>query len=238
MFQKFRASLADRKKVNQIKKKIHLAYELIYTEKYDLMQESEQENFIQKLTNTSNQIQLLESYFIVNRITKYSLPITENGIADVKQELDNINLKLNSTSNNLRTELQEAYLESEKAKMSCNLLIKQQHLITGKAAFDEDPYSFQGMIYKMEKAGRSPISLSELEKLKNLRDQLNESQKKIDAKDLELEELNNEIGELKKLKEEIEKSSLQEVEQSLLKDMKLVSDIEKLLGTNGKGEDL
>jgi uncharacterized protein YhaN len=50
------------------------------------------------------------------------------------------------------------------------------------------------MIYKMEKAGRSPISLSELEKLKNLRDQLNESQKKIDAKDLELEELNNEIG--------------------------------------------
>ena len=238
MFQKFRASFADRKKVKQIKKKIHLAYELIYTEKYHLMEEVEQEKFIQKVSGTSNPIQLLESYFIVNRITKYSLPISENGLADLKQELDNIKLKLNSSSKNLQRELQEAYLACEKAKMSCNLLIRQQHLITGKKAFDEDPYSFMGMIYNVEKAARSPISLPELEKLKDLHDQLNEAQKKIDARDLELEELNNEIAELKQLKEEIEKSSLEEVEQSLLKDMKLVSDIENLLNQNSKNEDL
>lgn len=206
MFQKFRANLADKKKVKRIKKKIHLAYKLIYSEKYDFMQQSEQEKFIQKLTNTSNQIQLLENYFIVNCITKYSLPINEIEIAYLKQELDNIKLKLNSTSNNLRIELQEAYLKSEKAKMSINLLFKQQHLITGKAAFDEDAYSFQGLIYKMEKAGRRPISLLELEKLKNLWDQLYELQKKIDEKELELEEFKTEIEELKKLKEEIDKN--------------------------------
>lgn len=245
MFQKFRARFADRKKVKQIKKKIHLAYELIYTEKYDLMEDVEQEKFIQKVSGTSNPIQLIESYFIVNRITKYSLPISENGIADLKQELDNIKLELNSPSKNLQgesqdlqRELQEAYLVREKAKVSCNLLIRQQHLITGKKAFDEDPYSFMGMIYSVEKAARSPISLPELEKLKDLHDQLNEAKKNIDARDLELEELNNEIAELKQLKEEIEKSSLEKVEQSLLKDMKLVSDIENLLNQNSKNEDL
>ena len=208
MLQKFWANLENKKKLNQIKNKINLIYELIYSEKYNLTEDAEQERFIRKISGTHNPIQLLESYIVVNRITKYSLPISEYGIADLKKELENIKLKLNSSSSNLQAQLQEAYLESEKAKMSCNLLIKQQHIISGKAAFDKDPYSFIGMIYKMERAGRSPISLPELEKLKSISDQLHKKHQKVEEMELEQKELNNEIEELTRLKEQIKKNSL------------------------------
>ena len=71
MFQKFRSKLENRKKENQIRKKIKLAYELIYNEIYNLSETAEQEKFILKIAGSHNPIQLLESFIIVRRITKF-----------------------------------------------------------------------------------------------------------------------------------------------------------------------
>ena len=84
--------------------------------------------------------------------------------------------------------------------MSCDLIFRQLHITSGKAAFNKDPYSFEGMIYKLEKAAKSPISLSELEKLKSISDQLRQQNQKLEEIELEQKVLNDEIIELQQLK--------------------------------------
>ncbi len=241
MFQNIRARLQKRKKIKKIKAIIQFANELIYSEKYNLDLESEQEKFIQKLSTTPDEIQLLETYRIVNRITKDQISLDDKAIEDLYEELENLKHELSLSANNshlheLNIQLQKTYLESEKLKMHVNFLIIQQHINSGKKAFKQNSYSFQGKIYELERTAKGPATAEERSKIKNLTDGIIDMNEQLKKNELEKKELNKEIEDLNKLNDMIKNGGLEEFEQSLLRDMKLVSDLEKLHNENPKGE--
>lgn len=241
MFQKLLAGYQKRKKVKKVKNTILIINKLIYDEKYDLNEESGMEKFIREISGPSDKISLIQIYMIVNRITRANIPIGDEGILMLNQELEDIRLKLilspkGSTElneahlkkNKLKIQIQQSYLELEETKMHVNLLIRQQHIDNGKKKFKKDPYSFEGQIYKLEKVGKRPSSLEDLNGIKKSVDRMNESNLRLEEIQSQQKELGDEIETTNSLKDTLKDRTNEEIELIILKDSKLVSDLEKL----------
>lgn len=199
MFKEILASFKIKKKIKQITSSIKLINELIYSEKFDFNQSSDQEEFFEKISPTKDKIKLYQVYKIANRLTKSQSSMGFNEIIDLIKETETMELNSSSKSlemTKLNLQLQEGYLKAEKLKIQLNLFIIQQHISNGKKAFKEDPYSFEGIIYRMEKAGKRAITLKEMIKVKELRDNMKTENDKLEEINLKQKELNDEIEEV------------------------------------------
>lgn len=247
MFQNLLAGYRKRKKIKNTKHTIQFINELIYNGKYDLSEDSERKKFIGEISGTSDKIQLIQIYIIVNRITKAQLHIRDEQILLLNDELESIKIKLSLSPKDLESskvsaelnkaylklnkaniQMQQAYLESEETKMHINLLFRQQHITSGKNEFRRNPYSFRGLIYKLEKVVKRPSTSEELTEIKESVDKLNEANLHLKETQTQQKELNDELEDLNRLNNTFKDLTIEEIEQSILRDSKLVSDIEKL----------
>lgn len=247
MFQNLLAGYRKRKKIKNIKHTTKIINELIFNEKYDLREDSERKKFIRDISITSDKIQLIQIYMIVNRITKTQVHISDEQILLLNDELESIKIKLSLSPeylesakesselneiylkmSKLNIQIQQIYLESEEAKMHVNLFIRQKHIDSGKKEFKKNPYSFQGIIYKLEKVGKRPSTSEELTEIKESVDELNEVNLQLKENESQQKELIDELEDLNRLHNKFKDMTIEEIKQSILRDSNLVSDIEKL----------
>jgi hypothetical protein len=87
---------------------------------------------------------------------------------------------INKIQSKIRNEeILKAELELEKAKLKVNLLIMDIYVKAGKREFENNEYSYRGMIYRVEKAKKAPASPKEKDELIKQADKLNVLEKQI-----------------------------------------------------------
>lgn len=165
---------------SNINKIINLAYSIIFSEKYDLSTDSGVESFRKEFEdNFKNSIETLQAYSLINPVLYNQIPI---------EEIDNYQ-KINGTSfiellNDIHSksrneEILKAELELETSKLKVNLLLMDIYVKAGKREFENNEYSYRGMLYRVEKAKKAPASLEEKDEFKKRADKLNELEEQI-----------------------------------------------------------
>lgn len=158
----------------KLKRKVKLAYSIIFSEKYNFAEENGFENFRKEFeANIISQIDLLQIYTLINIIFYYQVPIEELENFQKDNEINFLALLNDIRIRNNYDELLNLNLEMEKAKLEVNLQILDIHIKAGKREFSKDEYSFSGLIYRAEKSKKAPTSLKEKAKLRKLTDKLN-----------------------------------------------------------------
>ncbi len=67
----------------------------------------------------------------------------------------------------------------ETTKLKINLLIMDIYIKAGKRECNQNEYSYRGMIYRVKKVKKAPVSLEVKDKLKKRADKLNELDEQI-----------------------------------------------------------
>lgn len=147
---------------------VKLSHNLIFSEKYDLSSETEVEKFMAEIENIcKNKIEVLQSYLIINSLLKYSfVSIEETDLSSLIFLINDFQYKSNDD------ELLSLKIQVEEAKLRINLLMIDAHVKAGKEAFEKNEYSYEGMIYRLEKAKKSGANLEEKKEFKNISDEI------------------------------------------------------------------
>lgn len=164
-------------------KAIKLSYNIIFSKKYDLSTQEGVRLFKNEIKlSCKNKLEILQSYSIINHVLYDLISITEIDLIYF------INLMKAVQDKRRNDEILSLEIEMEETKLEINLLIVDTHIKTGKKEFSKNEYSYRGMIYRIEKAKKSPITLSDKQEIKNISNEL----------DVLGEELKNIDEELKK----------------------------------------
>lgn len=159
-----------------IKKIAKYADSLIYSEKYNLSEESEHSRFKKEIEHKCGSgIKLLHAYTVLNHITYHRVAIEDVNMEFLVDEIRNV---ANEPKDN---KLLSLLIKVEEAKLAANLLIMDIYLKAGKKAFDENEYSYRGIIYKAERANKGTLKKQDEETLKNLSDKLSGLESQSDA---------------------------------------------------------
>ena len=152
----------------QILRVVKLSHNLIFSEKYDLSIETEVEKFKIEIKNIcKNQIQVLQSYLIINSILQYTcVSIEETNLSSLSFLINDFQYKSKDE------ELLSLKIQVEESKLSINLLMIDAYVKAGKEAFEKNEYSYKGMIYRLEKAKKSAATLEEKKEFKNISEEI------------------------------------------------------------------
>ena len=196
MLKEILASFKLKRNIKEIMNTIKFINGLIYSEKFDFNREADEEEFFNKITTSSNRNKLCQLFKIANRITRSRESLEFVEAIELIKERDLMEAKLkafskNSDMTNLINQELDNCIELNKLKIRVNLMVLRGHILGGKEAFKKDPYSFQGIIYQMEKAGKRAITFKEMSKIKEMRDELELSNKKLEEINLKRKQLND-----------------------------------------------
>lgn len=173
MIKKIFEYFKNQKAKSDIKKIINLTYSIIFSEKYDLSTDRGVENFRKEIEDIfKNGIETLQAYSLINPVLYNQIPIEE---IENFQKINGINFiellnKIHSKSRN--EEILKAELELETTKLKANLLLMDIYVKAGKREFEQNEYSYRGLIYKVEKVKKAPASPEEKDEFKKRADKL------------------------------------------------------------------
>lgn len=158
-----------------IRKIAKYADSLIYSEKYNLSEESEHSRFKEEIEHKCGSgTNLLQAYIVLNHTTYHRI-----AIEDVNMELLVAEI-MNAVSKPKDDKLISLLIKVEEAKLAANLLIMDLYLNAGKKAFDENEYSYRGIIYKAERANKGTLKKKDEESIKILSNDLSELESQSD----------------------------------------------------------
>jgi len=228
MYKKLLYYLLKRKNKRHIKKIAKITNEIIYSEKYDLAIQANQQKIINEVLAKNNSFNLVTVYITINYTLRDKSPLDDLDVEDIYNQSEEIakNIYKSNDINLLRS-----YIDSESLKMGESLLKTKRYLENGKKAFGENPYSFFGALYKFEKVAKGPSTYEEAKRLKELCDKITDDVLEYKQIAVKQKELKDEIAELTKINAMIKNGNLNEFEESILKEKKLIEELEKKLNS-------
>jgi hypothetical protein len=174
MFKNIIKNFKLNKEKKQIMKVIKLSYNILFSEKYDLSTEEGVRLFKKEIElMCKNRIEILQSYSIINPILYDLISIVEVDLIYF------VNLNKEILNKRRNDEILSLEIEMEETKLEINLLIVDKHIKTGKEECSKNEYSYRGMIYRIEKVKKSPMSLSEKQEIKTISNDLDVIEEKI-----------------------------------------------------------
>ena len=151
-----------------LKRSIKLAMEAIYSEQFDM------DAVTRMLAGTNDPGQLLRAYIAIQIATQLTDSLNQADIDHALKELRSSGQRLDQPDFQkilaLRKELAEVFW-----------LQKTKKILERKLALQNNPYSYDAAIYRLEKAGKGPTAPQEREKYRKLAEEIEESEKKLDA---------------------------------------------------------
>jgi hypothetical protein len=148
----------------QIRRRIKLATEVIYSEKFDL------NALVRNLVPNNKSLNLLCAYIAIRFAADTKLG-REIQMDDVLRDIRSSEVLLNEP------ETCQSILELRKTEAEVSLLKAEIEIATDRLAPE---YSYKGIIYRAEKAKKGPLSHQERQQLKVFSEQLNEVERKIE----------------------------------------------------------
>ncbi|NLT52778.1 MAG: hypothetical protein GXX85_17885 [Ignavibacteria bacterium] len=180
MFKKIIEYFKIRRTEARIKRTIKLAYSIVFTEKYDLSGDSGVDDFKNEIEVTcKNQIEILQAYSLINPLLYNQIPVEE---IENYQRISGVYFidLFNKIKYKERTdEILSLEMQIEENKLKINLLLLDTYVKAGKRENDKNEYSFRGMIYRLEKAKKSPATPEEKDEFKKKAEKINSLEKQI-----------------------------------------------------------
>ena len=151
-----------------LKRSIKLAIEAIYSEQFDM------DAVTRRLASTNDLGQLLRAYIAIQIATQLTDPLNQ---ADIDHALK----ELRSSEHHLDQPDFQEILALRKELAEVCWLQKTNEILERKLALQNNPYSYDAAIYRLEKAGKGPTTPQEREKYRKLAEEIEDSEKKLDA---------------------------------------------------------
>lgn len=176
-----------KRKIRFLVKKIS---RLIYSDRIPFSTTSEQDVFIDNISNKADPLHLLITYLVIQfttqniSYTNFYEPIEENTVNKILEEFNQIYKfsGIKELSKEYRVALNSS-LDLNRAKVHRNLRLTSSYIVNGREAYEKNEYSFEGMRYIREKNCKKSLSLIEQKKCKDSAEEivkLNEKVKEVE----------------------------------------------------------
>ncbi|MGA2822726.1 MAG: hypothetical protein ABSE72_04300 [Bacteroidales bacterium] len=160
----------------KLKRYIKRSSEILYSEKYDFSSDADQSlnRIINDITqNEVNEANSLLAYIAVSLTSKKKFPIDKFDINQSQNDYNSSIIELGYQNPQLHV------LEIWRSKALINILKFYLDTEIGKIAYNNNKYSYQGMIYYMSKINKGPLPIKKQQEMLELTTELSKDQKSI-----------------------------------------------------------
>lgn len=153
---------------NKIRKLVKNITEAIYTEEYRL------ESLINRFSDKNNLLSLLQCYIAIKVASELNEPISNEIINNATDEF------LTASKNIANRKAFDELLKLHKDLAKICFLEKMIAILERQQIYDTDKYTYEGLIYTVERNQKGPTSSIEREKYKKLANEYKEAVRKYD----------------------------------------------------------
>jgi hypothetical protein len=149
------------------KRLIELAVEALYSERFDI------DVLVKELSPGNGRADLIHAYVSIQVAARLTEPIGGKDIDYALKEIASSEQVINDPAF-------ETVLDLVRNLAEVYWLNKTEAILEGKLASKTNEYSYEGMIYRFENAGKRPASNQDREKFRNLANELSEVEARLE----------------------------------------------------------
>lgn len=149
------------------KRLIELAVEALYSERFDI------DVLVKELSPGNGRADLILAYVSIQAAARLTEPIGGKDIDYALKEIASSEQVINDPAF-------ETVLDLVRSLAEVYWLNKTEAILEGKLASKTNEYSYEGMIYRFENAGKRPASNQDREKFRNLANELSEVEARLE----------------------------------------------------------